>query len=199
MNSESENLNIFKSHLSEDGDIKSYISTPSIKFDSESGDENLNMFQKKINEDNDIKSSYISSSALNFDSDSESDAYKIVIPKNNRKKNIDTTSQELLFQLLKQHKKLLKTQKRMYKLQSEFDKEEIKGRYVKLDLNNAQVSVEESKEKLKINSDLLFKSRVENCIWRVSFLLHIVIQIYLFVLDTFYSEDSSDKNIFMTC
>lgn len=193
MNSESENLNIFKSHLSEDGDIKSSISTPSINFDSESGDENLNMFQKKINEDNDIKSSYISSSALNFDSDSESDAYKIVIPKNNRKKNTDTTSQELLFQLLKQHKKLLKTQKRMYKLQSEFDKEEIKGRYVKLDLNNAQVSVEESKEKLKINSDLLFKSRVENCIWRVSFLLHIVIQIYLFVLDTFYSQDSSYK------
>ena len=193
MNSESENLNIFKSRLSQDGDTKSYISTASLNFDSESGDENLNMFQKKINEDNDIKSSYISSSALNFDSESESDAYKIVIPKNNRKKNTDTTSQELLFQLLKQHKKLLKTQKRMYKLQSEFDKEEIKGRYVKLDLNNAQVSVEESKEKLKINSDLLFKSRVENCIWRVSFLLHIVIQIYLFVLDTFYSQDSSYK------
>ena len=61
---------------------------------------NVNMFQKVLNED-----------------DSESDdTCKIVTPRS-KKKNHDT-SQELLFQLIRQNQILSKTQKKMYELQA---------------------------------------------------------------------------------
>ena len=116
----------------------------------------LNIFQKQLDDDEETKNSYVTASKDGSDSDSDSDSEsesercKIVFPKHKRKKT--DTSQELLFQLLHQHKQLAKSQKKQYELQSELDQEEMRGRYVKLDLNNTQVEAKEAKEAKIINN-----------------------------------------------
>ena len=150
----------------------------------ESKNNTLNMFQRNLNQDNELKSSYIN--AENSDSeDSESEieestnACKIVFPNSNRSKNkkLDT-SQELLSQLIKQHQVSSNTQKKMYKLQSELDKEEITSRYIKLDLNNTQIKLEEYKEQLETSKQQLTNSKIENWTLRSVIFLYIIFKIY---------------------
>lgn len=136
----------------------------------------LNIFQKQLDDDEETKNSYVTASKDGSDSESESERCKIVFPKHKRKKT--DTSQELLFQLLRQHKQLAKSQKKQYELQSELDQEEMRGRYVKLDLNNAQVESKEAKEELKITSTKLFNSYVENWAWRAIMLAYVLFQLY---------------------
>jgi hypothetical protein len=115
------------------------------------------MFQKVLNED-----------------DSESDdTYKIVIPRS-KKKNHDT-SQELLFQLIRQNQILSKTQKKMYRATGI-------ARYIKLDLNNTQVKLDETKDKFKVCKKELKHARIENWIVRGLVLLYFLFQIYSFLL-----------------
>ena len=134
----------------------------------------LNIFQKQLDEDEETKSSFVDAS--NDESDSETEGCKIVFPKHKRKRN--DTIQELLHQLLQQNKELVKIQKKQYELQSELDQEEIRGRYVKLDLNNAQVAADDAKDKLKTTKKRLFKSQVENWVWRSIMILFFLYQLY---------------------
>jgi hypothetical protein len=137
----------------------------------------LNMLQRNLDRNQDFRSTFIS--AENSDSDSsESESCKIVLPKKRRKK-VDT-SQELLFQLIKQNKNLSKTKKKMYSIQADLDKEEIKSRYVRLDLNNAQVECQEVTEKLKQSNSDLHKVRTENIITKVFIALYFTYRIYAF-------------------
>ena len=139
---------------------------------------NVNMFQKVLNEDDGMKSSYVNAEN---ESDSESDdTCKIVIPRS-KKKNHDT-SQELLFQLIRQNQILSKTQKKMYELQAELDKEEVTARYIKLDLNNTQVKLDETKDKFKVCKKELKHARIENWIVRGLVLLYFLFRIYSFLL-----------------
>jgi ribosomal protein L17 len=114
----------------------------------EASNTNVNMFQKALDEDKDTQSSFICNE-IKDDSDSDDDTCKIVFPKQKRSKYSDTTSQELLHELIKQQQILSQTQKKMYKLQSTINSEEIVTRYIKLDLNNTQVILDETKIKLK--------------------------------------------------
>lgn len=142
--------------------------------------DNLNIFQKQLDNDEETKSNFITASNEESDSDSESDSEteecKIVFPKHKQKKN--DTSRELLYQLLQQNKQLIKARKKQYKLQSELHKEEVQSRYVKLELNNAHVVAEESKNKLKTTKKKLFRSQVENLIWRIIILIFLLYQLY---------------------
>ena len=153
-----------------------------------SNNSTLNMFQRNLNEDTDLKSSYVN--AENSDSEDSEDsecsetvestnACKIIFPKSNRSKNkkLDT-SQELLSQLIKQHQVSSNTQKKMYKLQSELDKEEITSRYIKLDLNNTQIKLEEYKEQLETSKQQLTNSKIENWTLRSVIFLYIIFKIY---------------------
>lgn len=148
----------------------------------ENQSDNLHMFQKTLNDDADMKSNFAhapipESEDEENSSDSETESCKIVLPKRAKKKN-NNTSQELLFQLLLQHKTLSKTQKKVYKLQSELDSEEIKMRYVKLDLNNTQVNLDNTKSKLELCNKELLHARIENWVVRVCFLLYILHSLY---------------------
>jgi hypothetical protein len=142
---------------------------------------NVNMFQKIINEDQEIRSSYIQAEN---DSDSEEEeeeeSCKIIIPPRPKSKHTDT-SKELLFEMIRQNTILLKTQKKMYKIQAELDKEEVSSRYLKLDLNNIQVKLEETNDKIKIYKKELKFSQIENWIVRGLALMYFIFKIYSFL------------------
>lgn len=149
----------------------------------ESPTNSLNMFQKSLASDKDMKNSFVDADA--DESDSDDDRCEIIIPKRKKKKS-DDTSQELLFQLLKQHQVLAKTQKKMYKLQAEIDKEEISTRYIKLDLNNTQVKLEESEGQLKECQTALVYAKIENWSTRVIFVIYTLYTIWSWILSFTY-------------
>jgi hypothetical protein len=137
---------------------------------------NLNILQKSLNDDVEMQSNFLNNEVSSeSESDSESDSCKIIMPK--RKKKTDT-SQEMLHQLLLQHKILSKTQKKMYKLQSEIDSEEVSTRYIKLELNNTQVKLEETKLKVKDCKTILSASQAENWITRIFLVLYMFYRLY---------------------
>lgn len=140
--------------------------------------DNLNMFQKKLDKDNSIKHTFISKEVDS--SESDSDSVEIIMPKIKRKKNSDTNN-ELLFQLLHQSQLLSKTQKKMYKLQCEIDKDEISTRYIKLDLNNAQVKIEDLKDRFSVCKKTLSNVKFENTVLRcilVAYISYSVLSIF---------------------
>jgi hypothetical protein len=142
---------------------------------------NVNMFQKVLDEDTEIRSSYLQAeNDSDEDDEEEDDACKIIIPSRPKNKHTDT-SQELLFQLMRQNQVLSKTQKKMYQLKAELDKEEITSRYIKLDLNNAYVKLDETKDKFKICNKKLKNARIENWIVRGLILLYFLFQFYSFL------------------
>lgn len=109
----------------------------------------LKKFQHSLNENTDEKNQFINSKIqsdsdieIESDSESESETVTLTIPpkKTKRENHIDFL---LMEQLIKQQKAYLKAQKTIYKLQTEIDTEEVKTRYIKLDLNNAQVRIED--------------------------------------------------------
>ena len=141
----------------------------------ETKNDTLHMFQKNLDDDTDMQSAYIKAENVSDSSDAES--CKIVLPKRTKKKHVDT-SQELLFQLLRQHKELSKTQKKMYELQSEIDREDVVTRYIKLDLNNTQVKLDETEDKFKVCKNELTIARTENWVTRVCIVMYIFYQFY---------------------
>ena len=151
----------------------------------ETSSKNLHIFQKNINEDSEVKNAFIKAEKVDSDSEYDSDnKCKIIIPKS-KNKNKDT-SQELLAQLMNQNQVLSKMQKKFYKLKTEMDREEITSRYIKLDLNNAQVKLDENKEKLNIVKKQLQNSRIENLSFRVMTISYIVFHIYFFFYKLVY-------------
>lgn len=149
----------------------------------------LHMFQKNVDKDSDVKKAFVNSEKNNSnsddsDSDYDNDTCKIVIPK--RKKHNDT-SQELLFQLMNQNQVLAKTQKKMYQLKAEMNKEEVTSRYIKLDLNTAQVKLSETQAKLKIAKNQLLHSRIENWSLRAIAVAYILFHIYCSVYTIFFT------------
>jgi septum formation topological specificity factor MinE len=140
----------------------------------------LNMFQKNLNNDVDLKRSFIANDDICNSDEDEEDACKIIFPTRSKRTNNDT-SQELLFQLLKQTNSLSKTREKMYELQSEIDREEIITRYIKLDLNNAQVSFDEKKDELKLCNNKLKDALIENWVMRASGCAYIILHLYLYI------------------
>jgi hypothetical protein len=120
-----------------------------------------------------------SNSSSDEDSDKESttSVCKIVVPSKKYRKSSDT-SHEILSQLLLRSNELALTQKKLYKTKSALTKEEVICRYVKLDLNNFQLKVEEFKKKLVDCRKHLFFSRVENWINRIIIVMYILWVIY---------------------
>ena len=95
----------------------------------------LTDFQKNLSEDNEMQSSFISSSDVKTPERKKQTAEKIY----------KSTEQMFVDKLEEQYKKLSSMQKKLYALQNENNIEEVKSRYLKLDLNNAQVENDELK------------------------------------------------------
>jgi hypothetical protein len=137
--------------------------------------------QDGLSHDMDARNDFLNASNSSSD-DSESDvsqACRIVVPKHRRKRDPNTM---LMEQLVAQQKAFLKSQRKVYKLKAEIDTTEVRERYLKLDLNNAQVAVEELKEKAKERDEILFYARAENWGMRMVVLLYILLNIYTLLM-----------------
>ena len=84
----------------------------------------------------------------------------------------------LMKELLKQQNKYMEAQKNIYELQKEIDVEEVKSRYQALDLNNAQIKVEELTAELENMEHLYKKTRRENWIGRGVSILYLIYLIF---------------------
>lgn len=119
------------------------------------------------------------------DEDSEDEvreeSIRIVAPQRKKKHSLDFLLQELVVQ----QKMYLSSQKKVMKLQTEIDTEEVKTRYLKLDLNTAQVLAEERKTKLCETKGMLTRSQLENWVFRVLITLWFLNYVYTTIRSVF--------------
>ena len=103
-------------------------------------------FQEELVHNEDERNHFVNAE---FEGDSDdSDKIQISLPKKSDKK---TNIEEIMItQLVKQQNLFLSAQKKLSKLQTEIDTEEVKKRYLTLDLNNEQVAHSETKETLSL-------------------------------------------------
>ena len=138
----------------------------------------LNMYQQELDKNKETKESFINADNESIsDSSSDEEPCKLIIPKRKNKKS--DTSSELLSQLINQHKDLSLAQKKLFKFKNELNALEITSRYVKLDLNNAQVKIEENNIKFKEYKDTLYKTNIENMFHRILWFVLILFRFYL--------------------
>jgi hypothetical protein len=91
-----------------------------------------------------------------------------IIPSTSKSK----TDTVILRQLFNQQNLLLKSQRAIYKLKNEINKEEIKMRYLKLDLNNSNIINQEKESEIDNLNLQVFISKSENHMFRALSLLY---------------------------
>lgn len=147
----------------------------------------LKKFQKQLQNDSEAKTNFISGGDDDdkYDSESESDneELKITLPK--KKSKHSSSVNELLQQLSAQHQHIFKIQKKMYSLKNEIDRQEHACRYLKLDLNNAQVITEETKTELEQSNVILRNYKFEAYIERSLLILYFLWKIYSYIYSFF--------------
>jgi hypothetical protein len=127
-------------------------------------------FQKKLDKDEDAKKAFI----ISENSDSDLDISSDEETKISKSKCKETISNKLFHRLVEQQDAISKIQKLVYKLKAELSTEEVQARYVKLDLNNAQVKIEELESKLKDTEDKLYMAKTENYVMRAVAVLYLL-------------------------
>ena len=133
----------------------------------------LKKFQSNLDSDKEAKNMFVSKEKEDSENDSNSEEdeeehIKIVAPRKIKKGSaIDTM---LFEQTIAQQKAYLKSQKTIYRLQSEIDTEEVKTRYLKLELNNLQVRLDDEVLKNKTMSAV----QLENMVLRVFLAMYIL-------------------------
>lgn len=139
--------------------------------------------QEHIRDDMDIKRSFVDNK--NASSSDESD--DSLIKRDNVCLSFQPTRKKrhsmdyLLHELVAQQKLFMSSQRKVMKLKNEIDTEEIKTRYLKLDLNNSQVEVADLTDKLDTCKNKLYISSRENWISRVLILLIVLTNLYYFI------------------
>jgi hypothetical protein len=130
-------------------------------------------YQRNLNDDREAKQHFVEAEDNDeTDASSEEEEHvKIVAPRRKKKSTIDAM---LLSQSISLQQDCLKAQKTIYKLRSEIDTEDVKTRYLKLDLNNLQVKLDEELVKNKV----LFRTQVENWAMRLFILFYILWSIF---------------------
>ena len=121
-------------------------------------DQVVSNFQKKLAEDEDMKSGFLT------DDNSAQRTPRKQKPRQDKEKR---SLQELLMeQLIEQYSKNSVLQKKICKLQTELDTSEVKSRYLKLDLNNAQVEASDLKPyKMKFFALVSFNALAGLCMF----------------------------------
>jgi hypothetical protein len=123
----------------------------------------LKQFQRNLDNDYDEKKHFVE--ADNSDSDEDEE---IMVPVmrtgGGKRKQVDLMLVE----------RLVSQQKTIGKLRTEVDTSEVHLRYLKLDLNNAQVSLEETKKKYDDVASAKYRYMFEVFIWRVLILWYLM-------------------------
>jgi hypothetical protein len=135
-------------------------------------------YQKKLDKDEEVKRHYVEAELSESDSDLSSDEEEspaITISQVKRKKDLkDPISSKLFQRVLELQETNMKAQKAIFKLRNELNTEEIQARYVKLDLNNAQVKIGELETKGQLTERELYMARTENYATRSLFVIYML-------------------------
>jgi hypothetical protein len=133
---------------------------------------NLSNYQKSLNDSADSKKRFLESEGISESESSESEKeVKVQKTVTKHRKVSNGIDMLLMEQYIQQQQQYLKAQKTIYKLKNEIDTEEVRSRYLKLDLNNAQVKIVEMKQKLLKNQNNIHRSTVINIFLFVSTML----------------------------
>lgn len=124
----------------------------------------LNEFQKRLSKDKDVQNEFVDSKYS--DSDEE-----VELQLDTKKKSKGYLYENIFRQLIKQQNAYLKSQKKIYELKSEIDTEEVKTRYLKLDLNNMQLEKTELQESNKTLNKELYDKKLEILVYKALILL----------------------------
>jgi hypothetical protein len=128
--------------------------------------------QKNIKNSDSIKQNFINAHVSDSEgSESEMEDKKRPIKTPHTIKNISTIDMLIMEQYIDIQRQYLKSQKTIYKLKNEIDTEDVKTRYLKLDLNNAQVEIADLKIALDKSSKSLSKSMMFNAGFIMFFLV----------------------------
>jgi hypothetical protein len=109
------------------------------------------------------------------ESEPENQQIRIYAPKQNKKNHIE---EMMLQQFISQQQEYLLAQKKIYKLKTTINTEEVKTRYLKLDLNNVQVDLEKSSNKCKEYENQLYHNKIEVWTTRILLLIYVLYRIY---------------------
>jgi len=142
----------------------------------------LKNYQKNLDTDLENKRRFVNAeNEADHDSDSEVESdtengqeCRLSLAPRRSKGKTPSIDMVLMEQLMNLNKDYLKSQKKIFKLQSEIDVEDVKTRYVKLDLNNSEVKNEELKESVHNLSRKLLYSQAENWLSRTVFLVFVL-------------------------
>ena len=140
-----------------------------------SSEQELKNFKKNLDTNKEYQESFINSENIDDDESDSSDTEVLengtlfVPPKKSSKMN-----SVLLQQLFKQQNVILNAQRTIYKLKNDIDKEDLKMRYLKLDLNNSQLRSEELEDELTYVKMELCISKSEAYMYRGMTLLYLV-------------------------
>ena len=145
----------------------------------------LKNFQTNLNSDREAKQQYIDKQVdtedeSNSESSEAEEQIKIIAPR--KKAGKSGLDKMLLEQTISQQNLYLKAQKTICKLRTEIDIEEVRTRYLKLDLNNLQVKLDQEVDKNKEMKNEVFNLKVENFIFRVVVVLYIMWRILRLIM-----------------
>lgn len=135
--------------------------------------------QNKLKNDAGTRENFVNSHSENVassDSDEET-ARLLTVLKRPHKKN-DNGASLMLQQLLKKEEEYNKLQKKYYELDKEYNSLDTQNHYIKLDLNNSDLKVEELENKVKNISTDRFYYLCESMFWRFVLVLYLI---YLFI------------------
>jgi len=120
------------------------------------------------------KESFVEKTDSEVESESEEE-----VPK--KKTPILNPTRELVNQLVLHHKIYTKTQKKIHRIQSELSREEVINRYTKLDLNNAQLRIDELRKKIIDYKTNFQHSHMENVVSRIILVIYIAYLMYGYI------------------
>ncbi len=109
----------------------------------------ISSFQRNLSDSAETKNRFLNSE-INSSSSEDDEVEEKKVAKHFPKKRLSSRIDMMLMeQYIQQQKDYLKAQKTIYKLKNEIDTEEVRSRYLKLDLNNEQVKNIELQQKVK--------------------------------------------------
>jgi len=126
----------------------------------------VRQLQNHLRTDDNMKRNFIDTNVSSSEEEEDDNKSQPMLHKSGRTRTKYQEKTTILSELIHQQKLYLKSQRKIYKLKNQIDVEEVRTRYLKLELNNAQVLEKEKGEECKHLFKNLTKVRVENWIMR---------------------------------
>lgn len=147
----------------------------------------INQLRHKL-QDRDTRSAFVSARNITDSESEEEQRLEINLPRQRRHGSSSQTI--LLEELVKIQAKYVESQREVFELRSERDSEDVKTRYVKLDLNNAVVKAEEEKESREKFEVGFHRYHSEAIVSRLIIIVMVMVYVYKATFPMIYNYSS---------